>query len=117
MVPAGTRKTLKEEKMKMDQYQIRKEGLKDKARITKVSTKKASDIFKNSKNPDQILLEIYADIGGYQGRIGTIPKPPSKYVSPRSRMAQFLQRYQKPPETGMVVDVITNAKGYWTLLL
>ncbi len=99
--------------MTKEEYEIRKEGMKDKAKITSVETKKAGDIFKNTKTPNQLLLEICANIG----RIGTIPKPPSKYVSPKSKMAKFLLKYKKPPEVGMVVDVITNEKGFWSLAL
>ena len=103
--------------MGKDEYEVRKEGLKDKAKIIRVDTKKAGEIFKNTTTPEQPLIEIYANINGWEGRIGTIPKPSSKYVSPKSKMAQFLQKYKKAPETGMTVDVITNAKGYWALVL
>jgi hypothetical protein len=98
-------------------YVIVKEGTKEKATIARVETKKAGEIFKNTKTPNQLLIEIVANIKGWEGRIGTIPKPPSKYLSPRSKMAQFITRYRKPPEVGMTVDVTTNEKGYWTLVL
>jgi hypothetical protein len=54
---------------------------------------------------------------GWEGRIGTIPKPTAKYVSPKSKMAKFIQKYKKPPEPGLSVEVQTNAAGYWALLL
>jgi hypothetical protein len=99
-------------------YEIRKTGVKEKAKITGVNTKKASEIFgQKTKTPDQPLIEITANVNGWEGRIGTIPKPPSKMVSPKSKMAKFLQRYKKAPEPGMAVDAVTNEKGYWTLVL
>lgn len=70
-------------------YEIRKEGLK--AKITHVETKKAKDIFKNAKIPDQSLIAITADVNGLDTRVGFIPEPPSKYVSPKSKMAAFIQ--------------------------
>lgn len=100
------------------EYEIRKTGLKDKARITRLETKKASEIFgQKTTTPDQQLIEICANVNGWEGRIGTIPKPPSKMVSPISKMGKFLQRYKKPPELGMPVEVATNEKGYWSLVL
>ncbi len=98
-------------------YEVRKAGLKDKARITRISVRPAKEIFKNSTAPDQPLIEICANIDGWEGRIATIPKPASKYVSPKSKMAMFLQKYRKPPEVGMTIDVATNERGYWTLVL
>jgi hypothetical protein len=98
-------------------YEIRKEGLKSKARITRVEIRKASEIFKNPKVPEQQLIEIYGNIDGWEGRIGTIPKPASKYVSPKSKMAKFLGKYKKPPEAGMTIDAATNEGGFWTLVL
>jgi hypothetical protein len=98
-------------------YEIRKAGLQAKAKITKVNIRQAKEIFKNSTAPDQTLIEICANIDGWEGRIGTIPKPVSKYVSPKSKMAMFLQRYKKTPQAGITVDVSTNERGYWTLAL
>jgi len=99
-------------------YEIRKEGLRNKARIIRVDVKKASEIFgKTTKTPEQTLIEIHGNIDGWEGRIGTIPKPASRYISPKSKMAMFLARYKKPPEVGMTVDAATNEKGYWTLEL
>ena len=103
---------------KEESYEVRKVGLKAKAKITGVKTKKASEIYgQKTKSPDQPLIEITANVDGWIGRLGTIPKPPSNLVSPKSNMAKFLQRYKKAPEPGMLVDAITNQKGYWTLVL
>lgn len=100
------------------EYEIRKEGLKDKGRITRVETKKAAEIFgEKTKSPDQLLLVIHANVNGWTGRIGTIPKPSTKYVSPKSKMARFIERYKKSPEPGMTVAVQTNPAGYWALVL
>ena len=103
--------------VKDSDYEIRKQGLKAKAKITDVKTQRAVDVFPNTKNPEQQLLVLYGAIEGWEGRIGTIPKPTGKFVSPLSKMAQFLQRYKKPPEAAMTVDVEANAKGYWSLVL
>jgi hypothetical protein len=102
---------------KESEYEILKEGAKEKAKITSVETKKSSEVFKNSKTPDQQLIVIVADIDGWVGRVGTIPKPPSKYLSPKSKMAQFLAKYRKPPTVGMTIAVTTNEKGFLTLVL
>jgi hypothetical protein len=98
-------------------YEILKRGRKARAKITSVETKRAGDVFKNATVPDQQLIVISANVYGWVGRIATIPKPPSRYVSPRFKMAQFITKYRKPPEVGMTVDVTTNEKGYWTLVL
>jgi CDP-diacylglycerol pyrophosphatase len=102
---------------KESEYEIMKQGTKEKARITSVETKSSAEVFKNSKTPEQQLIVIVANINGWIGRVGTIPKPPSKYLSQKSKMAQFITKYKKPPEVGMTVDVATNEKGFWTLVL
>jgi len=102
---------------KESEYEILKEGTKEKARITSVETKRSGEVFKNSKTPDQQLVVIVADVDGWVGRVGTIPKPPSKYLSPKSKMAQFITKYRKPPAVGMTIEVATNEKGFWTLVL
>jgi len=102
---------------KQSEYEILKEGAKEKAKITSVEIKRSGEVFKNSKTPDQQLVVIVADVDGWVGRVGTIPKPPSKYLSPKSKMAQFITKYRKPPAVGMTIDVATNEKGFWTLVL
>ena len=104
----------------IDKRNVRSQANRDKAKakITSEKTRKASEIFgQKTKTPNQLLIEIIANVNGWEGRIGTIPKPPSNLVSPKSKMAKFLQRYKKPPEPGMLVDVVTNEKGYWMLVL
>ena len=102
--------------MTKEEYEVRKPGLREKARITSVKTKKAAEIYgQKSKTPEQPLIEICANVNGWEGRIGTIPKPPSNLVSPKSKMAKFLQRYKRPPEAGMIVSVIVNEGGFWSL--
>ena len=99
-------------------YEMRKPGLKAKAEITRIQTRKAAELFGDAaKAPDQLLIEVYGNINGWEGRIGIIPKPASNYLSPNSYMAKFIQRYKQPPEVGLTVDAVTNAKGYWTIVL
>jgi hypothetical protein len=99
-------------------YEMRRPGLKAKAEITRIETRKAAQIFGDAaKAPDQLLIEVYANINGWEGRIGTIPKPASNCLSPNSYMAKFIQRYKQPPEVGLTVDAVTSAKGYWTIVL
>jgi hypothetical protein len=99
-------------------YEVRKLGMKAKAEITRLETRRAAEIFGDAaKSPEQAIIEIYGNINGWEGRIGTIPKPTSKYISPKSKMAAFIKRYQQPPEVGLTVAVVTNAKGYWTIVL
>ena len=102
--------------MTKEEYEVRKPGLKEKARIISVKTKRAAEIYgQKTKTPDQQLIEITANVNGWEGRIGTIPKPPSNLVSPKSKMAKFLHQYKKPPEPGMTVNVIVNEGGFWSL--
>jgi hypothetical protein len=99
-------------------YEVRKPGLKAKAEITRLPERKAREVFgKAAKEPDKLIIEVYANINGWEGRIGTIPKPKSKYISPKSKMAAFIKRYQQPVEVGLIIDAATNAKGYWNMVL
>jgi nucleotidyltransferase/DNA polymerase involved in DNA repair len=98
-------------------YEIRKKGLRTKAKITHVETKKAKEICKNAKAPEQSLIAVTADVNGMDTRVGLIPEPLSKYVSPRSKMAAFITRYKKPREVGMSIDVETNERGFWVMVL
>ncbi|HKM77262.1 MAG TPA: hypothetical protein VJZ32_12685 [Candidatus Bathyarchaeia archaeon] len=94
----------------------RKPGTKAKATIADIKEVKAVDVFKAAaKNPDQLLFVIFAKIGDWQGRVDTINKPISKQISPKSRLAQFKQRYKQFPKIGMKVDVLANDAGYWKL--
>jgi hypothetical protein len=38
-------------------------------------------------------------------------------ISPKSRLAQFKQRYRQFPKLGMKVDVVTDDNGYWRIAL
>ena len=92
-------------------------GLKSKATITAIKEAKGEEIVKSSaRNPQQVLYVIYAKVNGWEGKIGQINKPPSEYISDRSKMAQFIQRYGQQLAVGMQVDVETNKNGYWSLL-
>ena len=101
----------------MVEYEIRKEGSKEKVKISRVATRKASEIYGDkAKTPDQPLIELSAHIDGVERRIGTIPKPPSNMVSPKSKMASFLAKYKNQPDIGVTVEVVFK-KGYPNLLL
>lgn len=96
----------------------RKPGLKAKAPITKVQQVKAVEIFKDkAKDPEQLLYAIYGRVNGREMRIATFTKPFSEEISPKSRLAQFKQRYKHFPKTGMKVDVVTDDNGYWKIVL
>jgi len=100
----------------MEEYQIRKPGQKAKATITQIKLMKAGDVYKKgAKNPEQLLYVIYAKEDGWEGRIATIPKPPSKQISPNCKLAKFMLKYKKTPEVGMAVDMEANSAGYWKL--
>ena len=43
-------------------------------------------------------------------------KPTAKQITAKTKMAQFKQRYNKFPRTGMKVDVVTDPNGYWKML-
>ena len=99
-------------------YEIRKAGMKNKATITRIEVKKAGEIFGDAARiPEQLVMVIFGKIDGWEGRIGALTKPISKYVSPKSNMAGFLHKYNKPPEVGMTVEVATNDRGYWTFVM
>jgi hypothetical protein len=96
----------------------RKPGLKAKAPITKVQMVKASDIFKDkAKDPEQMLYAIYGRVDGREMRIATFNKPQTEEISPKSKLAQFKQRYKRFPTPNMKIDLVTNDKGFWTLVL
>lgn len=97
---------------------VRKPGTKAKATIIEIREVKASQVYKTgAKNPDQQLFAIIARVGDWEGLIGTIPRPPTKIISAKSRLAQFKQRYKKFPTVGMHVDVLANDAGYWKLVI
>jgi hypothetical protein len=50
-----------------------------------------------------------------QRRIATFAKPQSSEISPKSKLAQFKQRYKQLPRVGMKVDVQTDEKGSWKI--
>ena len=93
-------------------------GLKAKATITKVQLVKAAEIFKDkAKDPEQELYAIHGRVNDREMRIATFTKPFSEEISPKSRLAQFKQRYKHFPKLGMRVDVVTDDNGYWKIVL
>ena len=91
----------------------RKPGLKGKATITKVQLVKAVHIFKDkAKDPEQQLYAIYGRVSDREMRIATFAKPQGEEISPKSRLAQFKQRYKQFPKLGLKVDVVTDENGY-----
>lgn len=98
-------------------YELRKPGQTAKATITRIEVKTAADVYKNAaKNPKQELYVLTGNIEGVETKIATMNKPPSKYLSPKHKLAQFKQRYGHLPKVGMKVDVATDAKGFWKLV-
>jgi hypothetical protein len=96
----------------------RKPGLKAKATITKVQLVRAVEIFKDkAKDPEQELYTVHGRVNDREMRIATFTKPQSEEISPKSRLAQFKQRYKQFPKLGMKVDVVTYDKGYWKILI
>ena len=92
-------------------------GLRAKATITKIKEMKAVEIFKTkAKDPDQLLYAVYGKVNGWEGRIGSINKPPSRTISQKSKMARFKQRYKEFPREGMTVEV-ESREGYWNLII
>jgi hypothetical protein len=96
----------------------RKPGLKAKATITKVQLVKAAEIFRDkAKDPEQELYAIHGRVNDREMRIATFAKPQSEEISPKSRLAQFKQRYKQFPKLDMKVDVETDDNGYWRITL
>ena len=96
----------------------KKPGLKAKTAITNVQLVKAAEIFKDkAKDPEQMLYAIYGRVDGRDLRIATFAKPQTDEISPKSRLAQFKQRYKRFPTLGMKVDVVTDDNGYWKIAL
>lgn len=54
-------------------------------------------------------------VDGRDMRIATFNKPQSEEISPKSRLAQFKQRYKRFPTVGMKVDLVTDVNGYWKI--
>ena len=44
-------------------------------------------------------------------------KPLTEEISPKSKLAQFKQRYKQFPKVGLKVDVVTDDNGYWKVAL
>jgi hypothetical protein len=100
------------------EYEIRQPGQKAKGIITQIKTQKASEIYKAAaKNPDQLLLVVSAKTDGWTGRVATFNKPASKLISPSAKLAKFIQKYKRPPETGMPIDLQADSKGFWTIVM
>ena len=79
---------------------------------------KATEIFRDkAKNPEQELYAIHGTVDDREMRIATFSKPQGTEISPKSRLAQFKQRYKKFPTVGMKVDVITDENGYWKVAM
>jgi hypothetical protein len=96
----------------------RKPGLKAKATITKVQLMKTVEIFKDkAKDPEQELYAIHGRVNDREMRIATFSKPQSNEISPKSRLAQFKQRYKRFPALGMKVDIETDDSGYWKIVI
>ena len=96
----------------------KKPGLKAKTAITNVKILKAAEIFKDkAKDPEQTLYAIYGRLEGREMRIATFAKPQSDSISPKSRLAQFKEKYKQFPKTGMKVDIVTDENGYWKIAL
>ena len=96
----------------------KKPGLKAKTAITNVKILKAAEIFKDkAKDPEQTLYAIYGRLEGRELRIATFAKPQTDEISPKSRLAQFKDKYKQFPKTGMKVDVMTDENGYWKIAL
>ena len=62
-------------------------------------------------------LAIYGRLEGREMRIATFAKPQGDEISPKSRLAQFKQRYKQFPKVGLKVDVVTDENGYWKIAL
>ena len=96
----------------------RKPGQKAKATITKVQLVKAAEIFRDkAKDPQQELYAIHGRVNDREMRIATFAKPQGDEISPKSRLAQFKQRYRQFPKAGLRVDVVTDENGYWKIAL
>ena len=125
-VPAGTRKLdiggegpMTEPTFDYEIVDNPKPGITSKATVTLVETTKAGEIFKEkAKDPEQDVCVIYGKVehDGWEGRLRTFSKPSTKQISTRTKMAQFKLRYKQFPRSGMKVDVITDANGYWKMI-
>lgn len=96
-----------------------KPGITSKATITRIEIIKAGEIYKDkAKDPEQRLCVIYGKVehDGWEGRLRTISRPPTKQISTKTKMAQFKLRYKQFPKSGMKVDVITDSNGYWKMI-
>ena len=95
-----------------------KPGITSKATITRIETAKAVEIYKEAKDPEQRVCAIYGKVehDGWEGRLRTMALPLTKQISTKAKLAQFKLRYNQFPKTGMKVDVITDANGYWKLI-
>jgi hypothetical protein len=96
----------------------RKPGMKAKATITKVQQVKASEIFKDRANdPEQELYAVHCRVDGRELRVAIFTKPQGTEISSNTKLALFKHRYHRFPTVGMRVDLVTNDKGFWTIVV
>ena len=96
----------------------RKPAQKAKGTLTKVKEMKASEVYRaKATDPEAELFAIYCLVEGRELRVANFNKPKDNEISSKSKLAQFKHRYKRFPTPGMKVDLVTNDKGYWTLVL
>jgi hypothetical protein len=96
-----------------------KAGVTSKVTITRIEVAKAGDIYKDkAKDPNQELCVIYGRVeqDGWEGRLGAFAKPSTKQITSKTIMAQFKLRYKQLPKSGVKVDVVTDANGFWKMI-
>ena len=76
--------------------------------ITDVRTRRADEIFKVARNPDQEMLHISIISTGKTGRqaMANVRSPDD-----HSHLGMFIKKYGKAPTPGMTVDIIFE-NGY-----
>lgn len=96
----------------------RKAGIKAAATITKIELTTAVKIFgAAAARPEQAVWAIYVKTKDWEGRVATINKPASRFIGKRSKLYLFKAQYKAFPKVGMKVQLVTNARGYWNLVL
>jgi len=64
-----------------------------------------------------MFFAIHANVDRRKMRVAAILKPESKTISPRRMLARFEERYGAFPEKGMKIEIETNEKAFWNLVL
>jgi len=92
--------------------------------IESVEVTTAGEVYqgKSAGDPSQKVAQVFVLRENAQGKssrvkVATIPIPENtSEIDPRSHAGRYTAKYHKPPAKGDMVNVRTNAQGFWELV-